>query len=161
MRQLRLSALLAALIAVSGCSMLRPPPAVRGNKVTPDELGQLVAGKTTQTQATDILGSPTAKGTFDPNNWYYISETTRPVIAGTQGVLAQEVVVLDFDNQGVLQRVTHLTQKNAKNVPIIARETPSPGTNASFIQQLLGNIGRFNPGINTPGAPSGGAPTGP
>ncbi|MBV8457254.1 MAG: outer membrane protein assembly factor BamE, partial [Acetobacteraceae bacterium] len=66
--------------------MLHPPPAVRGNKVTPDELGQLVAGKTTQAQATDILASPTAKGTFDPNNRYYISETTRPVIAGTQGV---------------------------------------------------------------------------
>ena len=44
---------------------------------------------------------------------------------------------------------------------VIARTTPSPGTEASFMQQLLGNIGRFNPtgigGAGTGGGSSGGA----
>ncbi len=127
----------------------------------PEELNQLVAGKTTQSEATSILGSPTAKGTFDQNDWYYIGETTKPAIAGTESVLAQDVVVLAFNNQGVLQNVSHLTQKNAMNVPIVSRTTPSPGTEAGFLQQLLGNIGRFSPGgLGASQAPSGGVPIG-
>ena len=43
---------------------------------------------------------------------------------------------------------------------VVARTTPSPGTEASFLQQLFGNIGRFN-AINpsTGSGPTGGAPT--
>jgi hypothetical protein len=41
---------------------------------------------------------------------------------------------------------------------VIARTTPSPGTEANFFQQLFGNIGRFVPGGAGP-APGGGAPT--
>jgi hypothetical protein len=47
-----------------------------------------------------------------------------------------------------------------------SQTTPSPGTEASFMQQLLGNIGRYNPGaalggasFGGNGAPSGGAPS--
>lgn len=151
----------AALIGVlmlGGCSLIFPPPQVRGNRVDDTELQQLKPGTSTQTDVASLLGSPTAKGTFDQNNWYYISEVTRPVIGGTQGVLRQEVVVLNFNSQGVLQRVQTLNQKNAMNVPIVGRTTPSPGTEATFLQQLLGNIGRFvpNAGPNTQGG--GGAP---
>jgi hypothetical protein len=40
---------------------------------------------------------------------------------------------------------------------VIARTTPSPGTEASFLQQLLGNIGRFNPaGVGSAGGGGGG-----
>ena len=31
-------------------------------------------------------------------------------------------------------------------VEIVSRTTPSPGNDVSFLQQLLGNVGRFNPG---------------
>jgi hypothetical protein len=45
-------------------------------------------------------------------------------------------------------------------VTVVARTTPSPGTEASFMQQLLGNIGRFNPaGAGPTGGGAGGAPT--
>jgi len=154
-------ALIGALLTLGGCTMILRPAQIRGNNVDPAELSKLVAGKTTQTEATTILGSPTAKGTFDQNDWYYIGEVTKPAVAGTESVLAQDVVVLAFDNQGVLQNVSHLTQKNALNVPIVSRTTPSPGTEAGFFQQLLGGIGRLSPGgLSTSQAPSGGVPIG-
>jgi hypothetical protein len=52
-----------------------------------------------------------------------------------------------------------VNQDEAVPVSIVARSTPSPGTEASFLQQLLGNIGRFNAVGQNPTAPSGGAPT--
>ena len=47
--------------------------------------------------------------------------------------------------KGVLQDVQQLNQNDALPVNVVARATPSPGSNASFMQQLLGNVGRFNP----------------
>lgn len=141
--------------------MVLRPAEVRGNKVSQEEMNKIHPGTTTQADASTILGSPTAKGTFDQNDWYYISEMTRPVVAGTNSVLSQQVVVLNFNNQGVLQNVHYLDQKDALYVPIVGRTTPSPGTAAGFFQQLLGNIGRFSPGgLQQSQAPSGGVPVG-
>jgi hypothetical protein len=35
---------------------------------------------------------------------------------------------------------------DAVPVAVASRTTPTPGNEASFLQQLLGNVGRFNPG---------------
>jgi hypothetical protein len=70
--------------------------------------------------------------------------------------------VLTFDDRGVLTGVKKYTQDDAIPVAVASRTTPSPGTEASFMQQLIGNIGRYNPtgsgGFTTGGgAPSSGA----
>lgn len=147
---------------LAGCSLVEPPLQPRGDRVDADQVKQLVPGVTTQADATALLGSPTAKGTFDQNTWIYISEMTRPVIGGTQDVAHQNVVALRFDNRGVLRNVETRDKANALPVSIVSRTTPSPGTEASVLQQLFGNVGKFNPGglgNNQPSAPSGGGLT--
>jgi hypothetical protein len=42
---------------------------------------------------------------------------------------------------------------------VVARTTPSPGTEAGFFQQLFGNIGRFVPGATSAQGIGGGAPS--
>ncbi len=152
-------ALLGCLL-LGGCSFFEAKQQLRGNHVDADQLKELVPGTSTRADVTALIGTPTAKATFDDNTWLYVSEVTRPRIARTQGVLSQNVVVLSFNGQGVLQDVKRLDQDDSVPVSIVARSTPSPGTEASFLQQLFGNIGRFNAlGQNqTPTAPSGGAP---
>ena len=56
----------------------------------------------------------------------------------------QSVVVMTFDNGGVLRTVRTLDQAAGEPVDVIARTTPSPGSEASFMQQLLGNVGKFS-----------------
>jgi outer membrane protein assembly factor BamE (lipoprotein component of BamABCDE complex) len=126
--------------------------------VDADQLKELVPGTSTRADVTALIGSPTARATFDDNTWLYVAEVTRPRIGRVQGVLSQNVVVLSFNDQGVLQDVKRLDQEDSVPVSIVARSTPSPGTEASFLQQLLGNIGRFNAFGPNQGAPSGGAP---
>ncbi len=150
-------ALLACLL-VGGCSLFAAQPQLRGNRVDADQLKELVPGTSTRADVTALIGSPTARATFDDNTWLYVSEVTKPRIARTQGVLSQDVVVLSFNDQGVLQDVKRLNKDDSIPVSVVARTTPSPGTEASFLQQLFGNIGRFNAFGPTPGAPSGGAP---
>jgi outer membrane protein assembly factor BamE (lipoprotein component of BamABCDE complex) len=142
-----LLALSLAAGALSACSFFEAPSQMRGNHVSADQLKELVPGTTTQADVTSLIGSPTAKASFDNNKWIYIGEVTRPRIGRVQGVESQDVVVLTFNDAGVLQNVEHLTQKNSLPVNVVSRTTPSPGSEASILQQLLGNVGRFSPGM--------------
>lgn len=147
----RTAAVLLALAApaLAGCDsigFLSFPPQTRGNKVDSELLAQLVPGTSSRADAVALIGSPTARATFDDNTWIYIGEVTKPVIAGTLNVLNQEVVVLTFDQGGTLRNIERRNQSDAQDVNVVARSTPSPGNNASVLQQLLGNVGRFNPG---------------
>src|SRR6201993_1304141 len=111
---------------------------MRGNHVDADQLKELVPGTSTRADVTALIGSPTARATFDDNTWLYISEVTQQRIGRTLGELNQNVVVVSFDDKGVLTNIHKLDKADALPVTVIARTTPSPGTEASFMQQLLG-----------------------
>ncbi len=154
--------LLTGFLLLSSCSYLMPPPQVRGNRVDADALKELVPGTSTKADVTAVIGSPTARDSFDANTWLYISELTQERIARTLGRLQQDVVVVTFDDHNVLKSVSKLDKDDSLPVEVATRVTPSPGTEASFMQQLLGNIGRFNPAgglASQQGGPSGGAPS--
>lgn len=144
-----------ALLPLAACSVFQSPKQMRGMHVDTEELKQLVPGTTTRADVTSLLGSPTAHATFDDNTWIYIGQTTRPRIGRIEGVVSQDVVALTFDQNGVLRTVKHLNEDNSQNVAMVGRSTPSPGSSASFLQQLLGNIGRYSPGGIVGGAGPG------
>ena len=70
-------------------------------------------------------------------------------VGRTPGVNAQDVTVLTFDQGGVLRNVRRLNEDDAMDVTVVTRATPSPGSEASFLQQLLGNVGKFSTGGTT------------
>ena len=156
--------MLVSCLLVCSCGWLMPPPQLRGNKVDSEAMKELNPGTSSKADVSAILGSPTARDTFDDNTWLYITEVTQQRVANTMGELDQSVVVLHFDDKGVLKSVDKVSKADGLPVTMIARKTASPGTDASFMQQLIGNIGRFNPlgGVTGTGAnaPGGGAPTG-
>ena len=157
--------LLAALAtgSLAGCGLpdwMTYSPQVRGNRVDADSLKELVPGTSTTKDVVALIGSPTTRATFDDNTWLYIGEMTKPVIGGTNEVRSQEVVALRFDNAGVLRGIERKSKKDSLPVSVVARTTPSPGNDATFLQQVLGNVGRFTPGTATslgggPGGDSG------
>ncbi len=142
------------LLALSACSAIDAPHQLRGNHVDADLMKELVPGTSTRADATSLLGSPTAKGAFDDNTWIYISETTRTRVGRLPGITAQDVTTLTFDQAGVLRDVKHLNQDDSLDVAVVSRATPSPGSEASFLQQLLGNVGKFSTG-GVPGSGGG------
>jgi outer membrane protein assembly factor BamE (lipoprotein component of BamABCDE complex) len=143
-RSLRLIAAALLCLSAAGCGWLLPPPQTRGNKIEAEQLQQLVPGTSTKADVTALVGSPTQRATFDDNTWLYITEVTRPRLGQTLGVLDQEVVVVGFDDRGIVTSVKTVTKDDSVPVSIASETTPSPGTEASFMQQLLGNIGKFN-----------------
>ena len=137
--------MLALLGACAAPDFMTFPPQTRGNKVDPELLAQLVPGTSSRADATALIGSPTARATFDDNTWIYIGEVTKPVIGGTQQVRDQQVLVLTFDQGGIQRGVDKKGKDDGQSLAMVDRTTPSPGNNATLLQQLLGNVGRFSP----------------
>lgn len=143
----------AALLALSlvlglplgACSYIDSPPVLRGHRVTEEQLKELVPGVQGRADVQALLGSPTARSTFDDNNWYYISATSRARPMSKESISNQVVVVVEFDDAGKLRGVRELTEADQRPVTIVARETPVPGNERSLLQALFGNVGRFNP----------------
>jgi outer membrane protein assembly factor BamE (lipoprotein component of BamABCDE complex) len=135
------------------------PVQARGNRVDQDQLAQLVTGTSTRNDVLALIGSPTSRATFDDNTWLYISELTKPVIGATNSVQDQQVIAVVFDQQGVVRRIERKGQDDAVPVDIATRTTPTPGNDINFLQQLLGNVGRFSPGGAVGSGSSGAGPS--
>ncbi|MEJ0049153.1 MAG: outer membrane protein assembly factor BamE [Rhodospirillales bacterium] len=135
--------------------MFDPTHARRGAMVEEEALKQLVPGTSTRADATSLLGSPTSRATFDDNTWIYITQITSTRIGRTPGVTMQRVLVLNFEPNGTLKSLRQLDRDDGKQIAMAPGATPSPGSEASFMQQLLGNVGRFTP-AGLPGGGGGG-----
>ena len=59
--------------------------------------------------------------------------------------------MISFNDDGIVRSVEHKTLQDGKEVVPVARVTPAPGRELTFLEQVLGNLGRFNGG-------GGGAP---
>lgn len=157
----KLLALVLAALPLAACEtsgLLSHPIQARGNRVDPEQLAQLVPGTSTRNDVMALIGSPTTRATFDDNTWLYISEMTKPVIAATNTIRDQQVVAVSFDQQGVLRKVERKGPEDSVPVDIASRTTPTPGNDTNFLQQLLGNVGRFSPGGNIGSSGSGSNP---
>ena len=134
--------LLLAGLALGGCEKLAPPPVPRGNKIEADKLAQITKGVQTRSDVAALLGPPTARGTFDEENWYYISGNTQ-LLPGRYLELRDRVVVaISFDRRGVVLDIRELKPDEGRDVGMVSRETPVPGTERNLMQALFGNIGR-------------------
>ncbi len=144
------------LSGLTGCGVLHifdPTVRQRGSRVDPDALKELIPGTSSRADVQALIGSPTAKATFDDNTWIYISQLTSTRIGRTPGVQKQTVVIMTFDPNGTLRGISEKTKADGAPIAMAAGATPSPGSEASFLQQLFGNVGRFTPA----GLPGGGA----
>ncbi len=149
--------LLLAATLLGGCGIIDATRDPRGNRVDRDLLEELVPGVQTRADVTAVLGTPTSTAAFTDDTWYYIGGVTQNRVGRVPALVEQEVVAVHFDRAGILQRVEIIGKEEAKPIDPIARVTPTPGNDVSFIGMILGNIGRFNaPGQSSrqgPGAP--------
>jgi outer membrane protein assembly factor BamE (lipoprotein component of BamABCDE complex) len=150
---------LALAIPLPGCVLFSDQPHYRGISVSQHDLQQLTPGIATEQDAQALIGPPTVQEMFDSNNWIYISQITKMRIGQTEGVKQQHVVILTFDNNGTLRKVTTRDLDNSVQVAMDAKQTPTPGGSAGFIQQLVGGVGSYNP-LGSLGAGAGGTGAG-
>ncbi len=117
---------------------------LRGNEPDPEKVLAVNPGIDTRQQVAQLLGTPSTTGTFDPNTWYYISKRTWQYAFFDPEVVDQEVLVVRFDDGGMVSDMYIYGVENGVVVEPVERSTPTFGQELTILQQLLGNFGRFN-----------------
>ncbi len=141
---------LAAAVLLAACA---PRIETRGNLPDPDLLAELEIGALNKRQVEEMFGSPSSVSTFGNENWYYISERTEMTAFYAPEVIDRKVVVISFDDKGVIRDFASLGLEDGRIIEFVERKTPTAGHEITFLQQLFGNLGRFEGSGRAPGAP--------
>jgi len=112
----------------------------------PDEasLARLQIGVQQREDVRDLLGTPSTVTPFGDETWLYISRRTSSRVFFEPTIIEQQVVAIVFDERGVVSDIRTLALSDGRIVNHVARATPAPGKELSFLEQLVGNVGRFN-----------------
>ena len=153
MARLPVIALAALCLVGLGATACAPTVAYNGFQAREDKPQDVKVGEDTKSTVLARLGSPSAKATFEPNIWYYISQSTKTVAYRNPALTSRDVVVIQFGEDEKVASVKHLGIKNGYEVAYNRSETPTRGRELSVLEQLLGNIGTGSmlPDDNDPG----------
>jgi outer membrane protein assembly factor BamE (lipoprotein component of BamABCDE complex) len=143
------SYLLAGVLAVGACS---PNVETRGHLKDPDWREHVVPNQSTQDDVLQALGTPSTKATFGDETWYYVTTRRESVAFLKPEVVDDEVVTITFGPNGLVNNVTTRGRETARDIEIAEKITPTEGHQLTFMEQLLGNLGRFNAPGSAPGS---------
>lgn len=128
------------LASLTACT---PTQTNRGNMVEDFRLAEVTPGISTRNNVLKSLGSPTTTAPFDENVWYYIGQKMEKRGIFDPEVVDEKVVVVAFDDQGIVQTLQEV-EADRLDVPTVDRKTPTSGNEVTVLEQLLGNVGKFN-----------------
>jgi outer membrane protein assembly factor BamE (lipoprotein component of BamABCDE complex) len=119
-----------------------------GKRVDTQALANIIPGITKKEQVRASLGPPSTKNDFGTQSWIYMgSDKKKTVFFGNQ-LISRLIVKITFDSKNVVTNISRVSEKDTRNIDHTIKETSTAGQEIGILQQLLGNIGRFN--TNTP-----------
>ena len=133
-------------VGIAGCSDNIDP---RGNAPMPEALAQIQPGRVTRSDVVALIGTPATSSMFGDDHWYYISSHFQTVAFYAPEELDRQVIIIDFDKAGTVTAVRKLGLEQGKEISMVSRETPAPGKELSLLEQLIGNVGKFNDTTHT------------
>lgn len=140
----RLALSVASLVVAALAAGCTPTIDTRGNLPDADNVLKIQPGIDTKNEVAQLLGSPSTVGTFSDSKWYYISTRTRSLAFLEPEIEDQQVLIVSFDKSGVVDDMKIIGIEEAKQITPNERVTPTLGRELTVLQQLLGNLGRFN-----------------
>ena len=103
----------------------------------------IIVSETNKNDAISILGQPSTKGMSNDNLWIYIERTrTRGGLLklGRNYLLKNNVLVLEFDKYGILQRKEFYNKKQMNEIKFAKSQTENELRKENFIISFLSSI---------------------
>jgi outer membrane protein assembly factor BamE (lipoprotein component of BamABCDE complex) len=135
-----LASIAIASVLISACAA---DVNVRGNIIDPDQSKIIKPGVQNKAAVRNLLGSPTNVSTFSNDTWYYITQLDHARAFRENTSLSRNIFAVSFDKTGIVTKIKTYTLKDGRKVRYAKRVTPTPGREFTLIQQLMGNLGRF------------------
>lgn len=132
-------------LALAGLLAACDPPVVnRGYVFDADAVAEIQPGVHGRREVAELLGTPSSVAAFDKNVWYYIGEQTQRVAFLSPDILDREVIVVRFNDIGVVEDVGLLGVEDGQEIQFVERTTPTAGNELTIWEQFFGNLGKFN-----------------
>ena len=129
----------AAPLILASCT---PIVANRGNMLEEDRIAQVKAGASSKNDVFEALGSPSIVSTFDDNTWYYVGQRTEREAFFKPVITDRKVIAVQFDDTDHVKSMDRIGLDQATDVEPFEETTPAVGRDITFMEQLIGNIGR-------------------
>lgn len=131
-------------VAIAACS-----PVIRNHGYVPaeDELAQIEVGTDTRETVGQKIGRPSTSGLLNDEGWYYVQSRYRHIGPRQPKEIERQVLAITFNEAGVVENIGRFGLEDGKVVEISRRVTETNVKGLNLIQQLMGNIGQFNPGM--------------
>lgn len=132
----------ALTLSLAGCGIQQ----VSRHGYVPDEgaLDQIQIGSSKE-QVQLIMGTPSTTAALGSDVYFYISETRTQMLFLDPNVIDRRVLTFYFDDEGRLTRIANYGVQDGKVFDFISRTTPTRGDDLTFLRQIFGNVGNFNP----------------
>ncbi len=111
-----------------------------------EDLAAIKVGVDTRDTVAENVGSPGASGVLEESGYYYVATRMRHYGPREPQVVSRELVAISFDQRGVVRNIERFGLEDGRVIPLSTRVTSSSVEDKTFLRQLLGNLGRFNPG---------------
>jgi outer membrane protein assembly factor BamE (lipoprotein component of BamABCDE complex) len=129
------------LVVLAGCAATF---ANHGYAPTDSELEEIVVGVDSRDSVEETIGRPSSTGVLRDGGWYYVSSRVKNFAYRRPEVIDRQLVAITFDKRGVVTNIERFTLENGRVIALNRRITKTGIKGVSFIQQMLGNIGRVN-----------------
>ncbi|MEM7317759.1 MAG: outer membrane protein assembly factor BamE [Pseudomonadota bacterium] len=146
-RATRTVVLASLLVAIAGCTSIYRK---HGYVPSEEELAAVTIGVDTRDSVIESLGSPSSSGVLDDSGFYYVSTRVRHYGPREPEIVSRELVAINFDRSGVVRNIERYGLEDGQVVPLQRRVTDSGVEDKTFLRQLLGNLGNFNPANTLP-----------
>ncbi|MEL7463110.1 MAG: outer membrane protein assembly factor BamE [Pseudomonadota bacterium] len=108
------------------------------------ELDTIQAGTDTRGSVLRKLGRPSSISSFDSDSWYYEASRIERYAFYEPKVVDRTVVTVAFDDAGRVTDVGRYGVEDGRIIDLVTRTTPTYGRELTVLQQIFGNLGRFN-----------------
>lgn len=129
--------------ALMGCEPIRQ---THGYIPAQTYVEQIKIGEDSRADIVSKIGRPSTTAAFENDEWYYITRSTVTRAFFAPKVVDQNVMVLAFNDDGVVESLDRYVLEDGQFVDLVTRTTPTRGKRLTFLQQLIGNLGKFTPG---------------
>ncbi len=139
----KMTVLAVALVGVAGCTAID-----RKHGYAPSEelLADIVPGVDTKDSVSETVGVPSASGVLRDSGYYYVSSVVRHRGARAPKTISRELVAINFNTSGTVTGIQRFGLEDGRTIPLQRRVTDSNLQDKTFLRQLLGNLGNFDPG---------------
>ncbi len=151
-----------SLFAFAALGLAACEPVVTNHGFAPQlaDLDSIRAGEDTRGSVMRKLGRPSTVSSFDADAWYYEASRVETFAFYAPEVVDRKVVSVRFDADGLVTDVASYGIEDGRIIDLVTRRTPTYGRELTVLQQIFGNLGRFDAGSvfdgrapGTPGAP--------